>query len=63
MAGTQPNKKKKRRPGAGRKALGKLRVNFKLKPETNELIERRAAQAQITRSEYVERTILAAADH
>ena len=63
MAGTKGKKTRKRRPGAGRKPLGKLRVNFKLKPEINELIERRAAQARITRSEYVERTILAAADH
>jgi hypothetical protein len=62
MAGTQGKKTRRRRPGAGRKPLGKLKVNFKLKPETNQVIEHRAAQAQITRSEYVERTILAAAD-
>jgi hypothetical protein len=35
----------------------------KLSPETNELIERRAAQAHVNRSEYVERTILAAENH
>jgi uncharacterized protein (DUF1778 family) len=63
MAGTKGKKARRRRPGAGRKPLGKLRVNFKLKPETNQLIERRAAKAQISRSEYVERVILDAADH
>jgi hypothetical protein len=60
VAPTGSNKSRKRAPGAGRKPLGKLRVNFKLKPETHELIERRAAKAGLTRSEFVERTILEA---
>jgi ERCC4-related helicase len=48
------------RGGRGRPRTGKVRIQLKLSPETNELIERRAAQADVTRSEYVEQTILAA---
>jgi ERCC4-related helicase len=52
-----------RRGRRGRPRTGKVRVQLKLSPETNEVIERRAAQSDITRSEYVERTILAAEKH
>jgi hypothetical protein len=54
---------KRGRRGRGRPRTGKVRIQLKLSPETNELIERRAAQAHVTRSEYVERTILAAENH
>jgi hypothetical protein len=43
----------------GRTPLGKKKVMYKLYPETIELINRRAAKMGISRSEYVERTILA----
>ena len=51
-------KPRKRRPGAGRKPLGRKKAMFTLKPETIELVKRRAAQARMTRSEYVEQAIL-----
>jgi hypothetical protein len=55
---TTPPEPRKRRPGAGRKPLGKKKVMYKLMPQTIELINRRAAKAKITRSEYVERAVL-----
>jgi hypothetical protein len=51
-------KKRKRRPGAGRKPLGKGRYLFKLYPSTHELIKEGAALAGISKSEFVERAIL-----
>jgi hypothetical protein len=44
----------------GRQPLGKKKVMYKLYPKTIELINRRATEMGISRSEYVERTILAA---
>jgi hypothetical protein len=50
-------KVKVRRRG-GRKPLGKVRVQLKLTPATNELIERRSIEAGITKSEFVDRLVL-----
>ena len=47
-------KRRMRRPGAGRKPLGKKRVMYKLMPETIEAVKKRASELGISRSEYVE---------
>jgi Ribbon-helix-helix domain len=54
---TRP-KPRKRRPGAGRKPLGKKKATFALRPETIELIKQRAAKAGIPKSHYVEQAVL-----
>ena len=51
-------KAKARRRG-GRRPLGKVRVQLKLRPAVNELIERRSVEAGITKSEFMERLVLA----
>jgi hypothetical protein len=47
------------RPPCNRRYLGKKKTLFKLYPNTIALITRRAAKMGISRSEYVERAVLA----
>jgi hypothetical protein len=49
--------KKRRRPGAGRKPLGKKRVTYKLMPETIELVKKASGMARSSQSEYVETAV------
>jgi hypothetical protein len=48
---------RKRRPGAGRKKLGKEKFTFKLFPDTHQIIGQRAKEAGISRSEFVEAAV------
>jgi hypothetical protein len=50
--------KKRRRPGAGRKPLGKKRVTYKLMPETIELVKKHSKTVGVSQSEYVEVAVL-----
>lgn len=57
-ANLEKARKQQQRPGPGRKPLGKVRVMFKLYPETKKFIDERAAAAKLTKSEFVEQAIL-----
>jgi hypothetical protein len=52
MTTKKPNPRKRGRPPAGT-----VRVMLKLRPETNQLLQRTADRMHITKSEFVERAI------
>jgi hypothetical protein len=57
FSGVQKAAKKSPR---GRPRTGKVRMQIKLSPQANKLIKQRASKLGISRSEYIERAVLAA---
>lgn len=60
MKKAQPKAKPEKRP-PGRPKTGKVRLQIKLSPKARDLIRQRAAKLGISRSDYIERAVLAAA--
>ena len=56
---TAKNKKPAQHRRKGRAPLGKVRVQFVLRPHVNDIIEERSIGDGISRSEWIERLVLA----